>query len=93
VYYPILGSVTQRLKNDQNSILNIAAHELENLPMQILGTVSQESENDEISILGLPTQELQISDNEQYVLHYKELLLTTSYSNLTELVKIEDTVS
>ena len=66
VYYPILGSVTQRLKNDQNSILNIAAHELENLPMQILGTVSQESENDKISILGLPTQELQIGDNKLY---------------------------
>ena len=107
VYSPILGSVTQRLKNEQNSILNIAAHELENLPMQILGTLSQESEsdeisilgkasqeskNDEISILGKASQELQISDNEQYVLHYKKLFLTTSYSNLTELVKMEDNV-
>ncbi len=88
VYSPILGSVTQRLKNEQNSIFNIAAHELENLPMQILGTVSQESKNDKNSILGLPTQELQIKDNEQYTSHYKELFLTTSYSNLTELIRI-----
>jgi predicted nuclease of restriction endonuclease-like (RecB) superfamily len=77
VYSPILGSVTQRLKNEQNSTLSIAAHELESLPMQILGT---------------PSQELQTNDNEQYISHYKELFLTTSYSNLTELIKIEDAV-
>ena len=42
VYSPILGSVTQRLNNEQSSTLSLAAHELESLPMQILGTASQE---------------------------------------------------
>jgi len=55
VYSPILGSVTQRLNNEQSSTLSLAAHELESLPMQILGTASQE---------------LQRNDNKQYILHY-----------------------
>ncbi len=102
-YSPILGSVTQKLKNEQNSILSLPPHELESLPMQILGKASQESENDKISILGTVSQkfknvkvpilgtlsqELQINENELYTSHYKELFLTTSYSNLTELIRI-----
>ena len=90
VYSPILGSVTQKLKNEQNTTLSIATHELESLPMQILGKASQESENDKISILGLPTQELHKIDNVQYTSHYKNLFLVASYTHLTELIKIDD---
>jgi len=105
VYSPILGSVTQKLKNEQNSILSLPPHELESLPMQILGKASQESENDKISILGTVSQkskeeetpilgtlsqELQINENELYTSHYKELFLKTSYSILSEIIKIEE---
>jgi hypothetical protein len=90
VYSPILGSVTQRLKNEQSSTLSLAAHELESLPMQILGTPSQEFKKEESSILGLPTQELQINDNKQYTSHYKELFLIASYTQLSEIIKIDD---
>jgi len=107
VYSPILGSVvTQKLKNKQNLILDIPSHELESLPMQILGTLSQElpkdkkqnlgtlsqkSNKEEVSILGKASQELQTNDNKQYTSHYKELFLKTSYSILSEIIKIEDT--
>jgi len=90
VYSPILGSVTQKLKNEQNSTLSLAAHELESLPMQILGTVSQKSKEEETPILGTLSQELQINENELYTSHYKELFLKTSYSILSEIIKIED---
>ena len=90
VYFPILGSVTQKLKNEQNSILSLPPHELENLPMQILGTVSQESKNEKAPILGTLSQELQINENELYTSHYKELFLKTSYSILSEIIKIEE---
>ena len=92
VYSPILGSVTQKLKSKQNLILDIPSHELESLPMQILGKASQESNKEEVPILGKPSQELQINDDKQYTSHYKELFLSTSYSNLTELIKIDESV-
>jgi len=52
VYSSILGLLTQELKNERNSLLNLSPHKLENLPMPIFGTVSQESKNEENQFLG-----------------------------------------
>lgn len=91
VYYPILGSVSKKLKSTQNLLLDLPSYELESLPMQILGTASQRLTDSKKQILGTAPQKLQTTDNDSLTSHYQELFLKASYSILSEIIKIEDT--
>ncbi len=77
IYYPILGSLTQK----NNNIL----------PTNIFGTLSQKFKtNIKNNILGSVTQELQKADIEADKIHYIKVLSSISYTHFVELLKIED---
>ncbi len=103
VYSPILGSVSQELKNSSSKplksienlpdrILGKASQELQNEKLPILGTLSQELENLPEQNLGTVSQELHNTYNQSNTSHFKELFSTTAYSHLCELIKIDEEI-
>ncbi|MEA2041947.1 MAG: PDDEXK nuclease domain-containing protein [Bacteroidota bacterium] len=76
IYYPILGSATQKFKNI--------------LPQNILGTLSQELKNNSTNILGTLSQELQETNIEDENKLYVKIFSSISYSHFIELIKIND---
>jgi predicted nuclease of restriction endonuclease-like (RecB) superfamily len=58
---------------------------------QIFGTVSQKFNYLlPLSILGSLTQELQITDNQENILYFENLLTKISYTHFVEIIKIKD---